>query len=124
MINAGWNIALTGSDRRFRTVTLQRDMTGGCTGEIVAFVRPEPTRQISPADAELLVRPEEFEGIQALVVGGSRGLGETASKLLAAGGAQVTLTYAQGRAEAEQIQRDLKSVDRNCSDCSPGCSGC
>jgi hypothetical protein len=40
-----------------------------------------------------LVGPEDVLGGKALVVGGSRGLGEEAAKLLAAGGADRQLTY-------------------------------
>jgi len=41
------------------------------------------------------------------VVGGSRGLGEVVAKLLGGGGADVVVTYAQGRAEAERVAADI-----------------
>ncbi|TWU27167.1 (R)-specific enoyl-CoA hydratase [Novipirellula galeiformis] len=94
------------ADKRFRMATLSIK-TPECTGEITAFVRPEPTRQLSFADACGLVGPEEFAGSSALVVGGSRGLGEVACKLLAAGGADVTLTFARGRSDALRMKEEL-----------------
>jgi NAD(P)-dependent dehydrogenase (short-subunit alcohol dehydrogenase family) len=42
-----------------------------------------------------------------LVVGGSRGLGEVMAKLLAAGGAEVFITFHQGREEAEKLAAEI-----------------
>src|SRR5262249_21167292 len=39
----------------------------------------------------------------SLVIGASRGLGELVAKVLAAGGGDVVLGYAHGRADAEQV---------------------
>jgi NAD(P)-dependent dehydrogenase (short-subunit alcohol dehydrogenase family) len=46
----------------------------------------------------------------ALVVGGSRGLGEVTAKALAAGGADVTITYAVGEAEARGVQSETRAA--------------
>ncbi len=48
-----------------------------------------------------------FTDQRALVVGGSRGLGEVVVKLLAAGGADVRLTYHRGEAEAKRITDEI-----------------
>jgi hypothetical protein len=72
-----------------------------------AFVRPAPRVQPSIKELARSVRPDEFAGQRALIIGGSRGLGEVSAKLLAAGGASVVLTYRQGRAEAERVVRDI-----------------
>lgn len=48
-----------------------------------------------------------FAGQRALVVGGSRGLGEVVVKLLSAGGADVRLTYHRGEAEAKRIVTEI-----------------
>lgn len=59
--------------------------------------------------------PSEFHQSKALVVGGSRGLGEVVAKILAAGGAHVTITYNKGVDEAsrlyEEFSRSGLSVD-------------
>jgi NAD(P)-dependent dehydrogenase (short-subunit alcohol dehydrogenase family) len=44
-----------------------------------------------------------------LVVGGTRGLGELAAKLLATGGARVVLTYRVGREEADAVAADIRA---------------
>jgi NAD(P)-dependent dehydrogenase (short-subunit alcohol dehydrogenase family) len=93
-------------ERRFHRVTL--DVTGGgLAGTVVAFFRPAPRAQASYADLVSRVRSGEFAGIRALVVGGSRGLGEVAAKLLAAGGAVVRITYRDGKSEAEAVATEI-----------------
>jgi hypothetical protein len=83
---------------------------GGLQGELSVFVRPEPVRQLSFAEAKSKVNADEFANIRALVVGGSRGLGEVVTKLLAAGGANVTLTFNQGRGEADAICSEISAA--------------
>ena len=79
----------------------------GLRGRIKAFYRPRPRAQASFADIRRGVAPGEFAGQRALVVGGSRGLGEVAAKLLAAGGAEVVVTYHRGEGDAQQIVADI-----------------
>ncbi len=76
-------------------------------GVLEAFVRVPPVRQASMEVIAKYVQPNEFSGIHALVIGGSRGLGELTAKLIAAGGGSVTLTYALGRAEAETVAAEI-----------------
>lgn len=78
-------------------------------GTITVFLRPTSPKQISFKEAKARVTPGEFANQTALVVGGSRGLGEVTAKLLAAGGADVIITYNQGKVEAERIVEEIKS---------------
>jgi nucleoside-diphosphate-sugar epimerase len=55
------------------------------------------------------VDPAEFAGMRALIIGGSRGLGELTAKLIASGGGHVTITYAIGKKEAESVAHQLRS---------------
>lgn len=48
----------------------------------------------------------------ALVTGGSRGLGRNIARTLAAAGADVVLTYRSGRAEAEDVVREIQQSGR------------
>jgi NAD(P)-dependent dehydrogenase (short-subunit alcohol dehydrogenase family) len=82
----------------------------GLAGEIRAFFRPAPQEQITCAGAKELVAANEFAGQRAVIVGGSRGLGEVAAKLLAAGGAEVRITYHQGGTDAERIVQEIASA--------------
>ncbi|MEM7498401.1 MAG: SDR family NAD(P)-dependent oxidoreductase [Pseudomonadota bacterium] len=85
---------------------------GGIAGTLTAFLRPAAVAQLTASDAAARLAgagraADAFAGRHVLVVGGSRGLGEAAAKLLAAGGAQVTLTYARGAAEAEAVAAEI-----------------
>jgi hypothetical protein len=88
------------------------------TGSIKAFVRPAPRLQPPARELAGSVRSGEFAGQRALVIGGSRGLGEVTAKLLAAGGASVVLTYRHGIAEAEEVVRDIAGCGGG-SSCAP-----
>ena len=81
----------------------------GLSGQVKAFRRPPPQGQLSFGEAQKIVEPDEFAGQRALVVGGSRGLGEVSAKLLAAGGAQVLITYHRGQREAEAVAGDVQA---------------
>lgn len=87
----------------------------GVQGSLKAFVRHPPIAQASTAALRRLVRPDEFRGIDALIVGGSRGLGELTAKLLAAGGARPTIGYAVGAGDAEAVAADIRAAGAQCA---------
>ena len=94
------------ADSRFSLLTMTvAAMT--MHGKINAFLRPPPAPQPSFASVRGGVAADEFAGITALVIGGSRGLGEIVAKCLAAGGAAVTITYRDGEAEAAAVTADI-----------------
>lgn len=101
-------------DPRFRLARLK--VAGRCfDGTLDTFFRPPPVRQASIAEIAAVTRPGAYAGQNALVIGGSRGLGEIIGKVLLAGGASVTLTYARGLADAEAIQREAEAAGLACS---------
>jgi len=77
-------------------------------GSSQAFERPKPRQQAAISEAWRLVEPGEFAHQRVLVVGGSRGMGETVAKLLASGGADVRITYFQGAEDAERVVLELR----------------
>jgi hypothetical protein len=81
---------VTATDPRFRVVR-HAISGGGLFGTVESFSRLPPITQ--PAIDELArhVVRDEFRGAMAMVLGGSRGLGEVTAKLLAAGGAHVLI---------------------------------
>lgn len=81
----------------------------GLGGEVKAFMRPAPASQLTFQEARQLVERQEFSGRDVLVVGGSRGLGEVASKLLAAGGARLCLTYSRGQQDANRVCDEINA---------------
>jgi acyl dehydratase len=74
------------------------------TAEVI--VRHPPPEQPSLRRVSASVSRGEFRGVRALVVGGSRGLGELASKLIVAGGGHVLLSYRTGSDEAQAVARE------------------
>jgi hypothetical protein len=107
------------ADCNKRLALVSMDVAGpGVKGEVKAFLRPNPQKQAAFSDLCRRVEAEEFSAQQALIVGGSRGLGEVTAKLLAAGGAEVILTYYRGQQDAERIVAELISHGAR-ADCLP-----
>ena len=97
---------VSGIDKRFAMVTLALDV-GWWAIRAEVILREAPPSQISLGAVRSRVRPDEFKGVRALIVGGSRGLGELTAKLLAAGGAVVLITYRTGTEDAARVAADL-----------------
>lgn len=96
-------------DERFRTVDVGV-VSGGVAGTIQAFARVPPVQQVSTCEIATSIDPKSFAGEIALVVGGSRGIGEVTAKHLAAGGAEVIVTYQTGRDDAERVVSDITAA--------------
>ena len=92
-------------DERFRLARVQVEGRQ-IRGTVEALVRRPPVQQLSLAEARQRVQTDTFRHICALVIGGSRGVGEATAKLLLAGGAAVTLTYMQGAREAQALTEE------------------
>ncbi|MBF0604687.1 MAG: SDR family NAD(P)-dependent oxidoreductase [Nitrospirae bacterium] len=109
---------VTETDVRFRHVEMEVNGPG-VAGRVIAYRRPEIVVQPSLSQVRDQVSPECFDGLRALVIGGSRGLGETAAKILACGGASVWITYCQGQVDAEKLVKELgtEGVDVDCCVC-------
>jgi acyl dehydratase len=86
----------------------------GFHGELRAFLRAGPCRQASARELSRLVEEGEFESQRAMVIGGSRGLGEVAAKLLAMGGADVMITYYRGKQDAEAVASEINVAGGRC----------
>jgi acyl dehydratase len=102
----GLSFRVRNVDERFRMVELT--VAGsGIAGEVTAFLRQPPVVQPGVDELRSLVKPGEFAGVTALVVGGSRGLGALTAKIIAAGGGRVAITYASGEDDAQAIAREI-----------------
>jgi acyl dehydratase len=86
----------------------------GFQGKLEAFVRPVPRGQPPVRELAPMVKEGEFSEQRAVVIGGSRGLGEVAAKLLAIGGADVTITYHRGKEDAEAVAADINTTGGSC----------
>ena len=89
-------------DNRFNLLDLNGE---SCyyKSSIQAFIRPSAVKQKALSCINDKVDSGAFATQKALVIGGSRGLGEITSKVLLAGGAEVLLTYNHGLDEANLI---------------------
>jgi hypothetical protein len=96
-------------DDRFRRLSVDI-VADGATGVIQAMLRPAPHKQKTCVELKTLIPDAEmFAGQRALVIGGSRGLGELCAKILAVGGADVRLTYHRGKDDAEAVVADINN---------------
>jgi NAD(P)-dependent dehydrogenase (short-subunit alcohol dehydrogenase family) len=101
------------TDPRFRS--LQIDVAGsGIAGRLDAFARLPPPAQPGMAEISGRVTKGSFTGQRALIVGGSRGLGEVTAKILVAGGGHPVITYREGRREAEAVAADIRRDGGQC----------
>jgi MaoC like domain len=105
---------VTRYEKALRLVVMQVDAPD-LAGTIKAFVRPPVQKQAAYVELKSQVVSTEFSDQHALVVGGSRGLGEVAVKLLCAGGANVKFTYHRGQEDAIQL-RDEVIAERGTAD--------
>jgi len=89
-----------GIDSRFSMLKL---LIRGGPIEVRADVilRKPPVKQISSSSMREVIRVDEFADIRAIVIGGSRGLGELTVNALAAGSAKILFTYFKGENDAK-----------------------
>jgi len=102
------------SDPRFRLLRLA--IAGsGLTGTIECLARIPPVAQETMRSLRGVVAPDEFAGSTALVVGGSRGLGELVAKLIASGGGHVIITHRTGRGDADKVAQEIRAAGGCCT---------
>jgi hypothetical protein len=97
--------------KRYARLTLDVS-SKGMTGELQTSFRPRPQGQESLDQIRERVGPDEFRSQRALVIGGSRGLGEVVAKVVSAGGGSVRLSYNLGRQDAERVAWELGNETR------------
>ena len=78
-------------------------------GVVKAFIRPKPKIQPKSEKIKNLVESGRYSDQRALVIGGSRGIGEVISRILGIGGADVFLTYMNGEKDALIVTEDINS---------------
>ena len=80
----------------------------GVQGTLEVLRRPPPAKQPDMDQVRSLIAPDEFQGTRALIIGGSRGLGELTAKIISAGGGDVVLTYLRGKTDAESVLAQIE----------------
>lgn len=101
-------------DERFRSVRLSA-RGSALEGFLDTLFRPGPVAQLPLREVAARIAADSFRGQRALVIGGSRGLGELTAKLILAGGGDVSLTYSHGRDDAERIRAEARALGRTCA---------
>lgn len=82
--------------------------------KIVAFLRQKPTSGPSLIDLQSKVNNSEFSNIKALIIGGSRGLGESVAKIIALGGGESVITYSSGYDDCLKISKEISDFGGKC----------
>jgi acyl dehydratase/NAD(P)-dependent dehydrogenase (short-subunit alcohol dehydrogenase family) len=100
-------------DARFRS--LQIEVSGsGVSGRLDAFARHPPPAQPGMTAISARVRKGAFAGQSALIIGGSRGLGEVTAKIFAGGGGRPIITYFEAKHEAEAVAAEIRQAGGPC----------
>ena len=94
------------SDSRFSRIIMSVEHAWG-QGKIEALFRAQPIQQPSFDKISALVKDNEFQAQKALIVGGSRGIGEIVAKVISAGGGEVIIGYAKGKLESQKIMEEI-----------------
>lgn len=79
-------------------------------GVLDTFYRPRPESQPTCAELRTAITPAAFKGQVALVIGGSRGIGEVTAKMVAAGGGFPVITYHRGQEDAARVVADIEAA--------------
>lgn len=108
---SGLGFEVNAIDPRFRMVALSV-ASAHFSGKIEAFVRQAPTSLSSRSGRLAAIPTGRYTSINALVIGGSRGLGEATARAIAAGGGCVTVTYRAGEADAARVASEINGVSR------------
>jgi hypothetical protein len=100
-------------NQQFRSLKI--DVDGfGVRGSVQALAANAPVAQLSMAELRGKVGDDEFRGQRALIVGGSRGLGEVTAKLIATGGGVPVITYATGKKDVERVADEILHAGGHC----------
>lgn len=81
-------------------------------GRVEDGVRSPPVSPTRVGWDEAMTSKEQLSGRTALVTGGSRGIGAATALRLAREGADVALTYVNGKEAAEAVVRDVEALGR------------
>jgi hypothetical protein len=101
------------TDPRFHAVD-QEITGGGLTGTVKSFFRTPPVQQPGMESLAGLIGKTDFADSIALIVGGSRGLGELTAKAIATGGGRVIITWKTGQDDAERVVQEIRSAGGAC----------
>ena len=85
------------------------------TCKVDAILRPKPAYGTSLINMRSMVDDSEFCNVNALIIGGSRGLGESVAKLIALGGGESLITYSNGYDDCLSLSNSISKIGKKCS---------
>ncbi|MCX6116935.1 MAG: MaoC family dehydratase, partial [Proteobacteria bacterium] len=85
----------------------------GVEGEIKAFLAKPAPAQDSLRECQRFAKSRDLKKVRAIIIGGSRGIGENVTKILAACGADVLFTYHFGKIESDAIELEAGQLQLN-----------
>jgi hypothetical protein len=105
----GLSFTAGGADPRFGIVNLAV-FASGLNGTLKTSQRAKPVNQPSSLVLREAVSTQGYTAHRALVIGGSRGLGEITAKILGLMGVELIIGYTKGRGEAEAVAEDIRNA--------------
>jgi len=75
--------------------------------EIEAFYSRNSADALKMQQVAKSTQSNEFSKVNALIIGGSRGLGELTAKIISCGGGTSTITYSSGSIDAKGVQEEI-----------------
>ena len=100
-------------DERFRLIQLLIEGQA-ISARAEAFYRPIPTQNATIEIVAEHVKNGAFSRVRALIIGGSRGIGEIVAKIICVGGGTSTITYNVGKGDAEAVVAEISAWGGNC----------
>ena len=97
------------TDRRFSLVDLKVN-TANVDAKLRAIARPAPVGSLPLSALQRKINKKLYDGKKILVIGGSRGIGAYAVKILALMGANITFSYAKGLQDSIEL-KELKDAE-------------
>ena len=83
--------------------------------EIDAFYSRNSSQSLKMNQISESIQSNAFNKVNALIIGGSRGLGELTAKIISCGGGNSTITYSSGKSDAQEVQREIIEWGGSCN---------
>jgi hypothetical protein len=108
------NYSIEEIDERFNLIKIAINATSLVCG-VEAFIRPKPFVGASLLEMQNKVEGSEFSKTKALIIGGSRGLGECVAKLIALGDGESVITYSSGYDDCQRVSNEITNFGKKCA---------
>lgn len=76
-------------------------------GHLESMLRPKEKKGVKNKIIKKYIKSDEFKNFNSLVIGGSRGIGNLVTRIIANGGGKVRFTYNKGKEESQTINKSF-----------------